>query len=178
VFGFLGERIFLAGFQQALSIAAGALIIFYLAKTFFKKNLKTYQIENSKNKFSFLKNLFAKLYTKNSGLSFLGIGILNGFLPCGFVYIAVAGAAVQKSPIDGALFMVLFGIGTLPLMLGISMSKNFVNINLRRRINKLSPVIAVILALIFIIRGLNLGIPYLSPKFAASKKLSEDVLCH
>lgn len=179
IFGFFGERIFMAGFQQLISVIIGIVILFYLVKPLLKKNSSNLlSIQNSGSSFSFFKNIFAKFYSKNSKLSLFGIGILNGFLPCGFVYIALSGAVAMRSPLSGALFMMFFGIGTLPLMLGISMSKSFVSLQLRRKINKLSPAIALIFALIFIIRGLNLGIPYLSPKLEPTQKSTEQVICH
>lgn len=179
IFGFFGERIFMAGFQQLISVIIGIVILFYLVKPLLKQNSSNlFSIQNSGSSFSFFKNIFAKFYSKNSKLSLLGIGILNGFLPCGFVYIALSGAVAMRSPMNGALFMMFFGIGTLPLMLGISMSKSFVSLQLRRKINKLSPAIALIFALIFIIRGLNLGIPYLSPKLEPTQKSTEQVICH
>lgn len=180
IFGFFGERIFMAGFQQIISIVIGTAIVIYILKPllFRKKDKNFFTIQNNMSSLSFFKNIFAKFYSKNSKLSFFGIGVLNGFLPCGFIYIALTGAVALRTPLGGALFMGFFGIGTLPLMLGISMSKSFVSLDLRRRINKLSPVIALIFALIFIIRGLNLGIPYLSPKLEPVNKITEQIICH
>jgi sulfite exporter TauE/SafE len=178
IFGFFGERIFIAGFQQIASVIIGIAIIFYLIKPFLKKNTSLFHIQRAKNNLSFFKDIFVKFYSKNSKASLFGIGVLNGFLPCGFVYIALTGAVALRTPLGGALFMAFFGIGTLPLMLGISMTKNFVSVSLRRKINRLSPVIALIFALIFIIRGLNLGIPYLSPKIVVPEKITEEMICH
>lgn len=178
IFGFFGERIFMAGFQQIISIVIGIAILFYLFKPLLKKNTNLFQIESGKSNLSFFKNIFAKFYSKNSKTSLFGIGVLNGFLPCGFVYIALTGAVALRTPLSGALFMAFFGIGTLPMMLGISMSKNFVSINIRRKINMLSPAIALLFALIFILRGMNLGIPYISPKLEPSNKVTEQVICH
>jgi len=178
IFGFFGERIFMAGFQQIISVAIGVIIIFYLLKPLLKKNTNLFQVQTGKSNLSFFKNIFAKFYSKNSKASLFGIGVLNGFLPCGFVYIALTGAVALSTPLSGALFMAFFGIGTLPMMLGISMSRNFVSLNLRRKINKLSPAIALLFALVFIMRGLNLGIPYLSPKLEPAHKVTEQVICH
>lgn len=178
IFGFFGERIFIAGFQQIISVAIGITIIFYLIKPLLKKKTNLFQVQTGKSNLSFFKNIFTKFYSKNSKASLFGIGVLNGFLPCGFVYIALTGAVALGTPQSGALFMAFFGIGTLPMMLGISMSKNFVSLNLRRKINKLSPAIALLFALIFIMRGLNLGIPYLSPKLEPANKTTEQVICH
>ena len=99
-------------------------------------------------------------------------GIINGFLPCGFVYVALAGAMTTGDFISGALFMSLFGLGTIPIMLGTSLVGKFVTRGLRSKMNKLIPVFAIVLAIIFILRGLSLGIPYLSPP---EKKLNVPV---
>ena len=62
--------------------------------------------------------------------------------------------------------MVLFGIGTIPLMTGAIFLGNFVNLSLRNKIQKAIPVFVVIIGLLFIMRGLGLGIPYISPSDA------------
>ena len=60
--------------------------------------------------------------------------------------------------------MVLFGLGTVPSMFAISFAGKFITLELRRKFNRLIPAFAIVLAVIFIFRGLNLGIPFLSPK--------------
>ena len=57
----------------------------------------------------------------------------------------------------------MFGLGTIPMMFAISITGNFVSLTIRRRMNSFIPVVIVILGILFILRGLNLGIPYLSP---------------
>ncbi|MFA7288305.1 MAG: sulfite exporter TauE/SafE family protein, partial [Melioribacteraceae bacterium] len=94
-----------------------------------------------------------------------GIGIINGFLPCGFVYVGIAGAISTGSGLSGAVYMMLFGFGTFPIMFAATFLGSAINLNIRRKINKLIPVLAIVLGLLFVLRGLNLGIPYLSPKF-------------
>ena len=79
------------------------------------------------------------------------------------MYVALAGALSTGGAVSGALFMALFGLGTTPIMLATSLVGKFLNVGLKRRMNKLIPVFAIVLAIIFILRGLNLGIPFLSP---------------
>ena len=90
--------------------------------------------------------------------------MLNGLLPCGLVYIAIAGAIGTGDVVQGTLYMILFGLGTIPMMLSISLAGNMIGLALRNRINKLIPVLVVVVGLLFILRGLDLGIPYLSPE--------------
>jgi len=96
---------------------------------------------------------------------------VNGFLPCGLVYAGLAGAVTSGSPFTGALYMFLFGLGTIPALFAFSflpqLRKYLPKINSR----KLIPTLAFMLGVIFILRGLNLGIPFISPKFDTSKSI-------
>jgi len=92
--------------------------------------------------------------------------LLNGFLPCGMVYVAMAGALVEQDALMGAVYMLVFGLGTLPMMLGISWSKKLWSVSLRQKLNKAIPIFTILIGILFILRGLNLGIPYISPKVA------------
>jgi len=55
-------------------------------------------------------------------------------------------------------------LGTIPMLLTISLAGNIMSQAIRRKINKLIPVMVVVVGLLFILRGLSLGIPYLSPE--------------
>ena len=173
LFGLLGSRIYMFGLQQAASIALGAIIILWIViPSGLKNKLRS---ASGFNLFTVkLKNLFMPLFKKRSNVSMLAIGVLNGFLPCGFVYMGIAGAMAISSagPVNGALFMVLFGLGTIPAMLGTSIAGNYINLGFKRKFAKLVPVFAVLLAVIFILRGLNLGIPYISPKYKMKPQAS------
>lgn len=176
VFGMFGSSLAFVGLQQNVSITIGVimLIIIFLPRNFKNKFTDFYFYKSITN---FIKHHFSKLTQKKSNYSLFTIGIINGFLPCGFVYVAVAGAVSTGSPIEGSAFMALFGMGTFPIMLAASLAGKYINLGLRKKINKLIPVFAVLLALIFILRGLNLGIPYLSPKLQQAH-VNEEIICH
>jgi len=163
IFGLLGSRLHLFGLQQITSITFGAIIIIYvLTPQKFRQKISSnkavvFFVERLKEKFSIF-------FKKDTLTAMLAIGILNGFLPCGFVYIAIAGSISTGSIVDGILFMAMFGVGTIPIMLAASLFASFINFTRTIKIRKLIPVLSIILAVIFIIRGLNLGINYLSPK--------------
>ncbi len=91
------------------------------------------------------------------------IGFLNGFLPCGFVYMALIGSISMGNTIYGSFYMILFGLGTVPMMSLAPIFGNFINLNIRNKIQKAIPVFVVIIGILFILRGLGLGIPYISP---------------
>lgn len=164
IFGYLGSRVILYGLQQDVSIVIGALIILYV--------LIPRRIKNKISATSYymkivgsIRGYFNKLIQKKSYSSYLGIGIINGFLPCGFVYVGIAGAISTGSGLSGAAYMMLFGLGTFPIMFAATFLGSAINLNIRKKINKLIPALALILGLLFVLRGMNLGIPYISPKF-------------
>ncbi|MEA3443219.1 MAG: sulfite exporter TauE/SafE family protein [Bacteroidota bacterium] len=163
IFGLLGQGVEMLGFQQWVSVIMGTLmIISVLFPQLFKK-----QYDLNTSMFSIigkLKNALKKLFTQKSYKALFLIGLLNGYLPCGLVYIALAGAIGTGSVLNGTLFMILFGLGTLPMLLGISLLGNMASAKLRNKVNKFIPVVVVFVGIIFILSGLNLGIPYISPK--------------
>ena len=91
------------------------------------------------------------------------IGLLNGFLPCGLVYAALAGSLITGSIQGGFVYMTLFGLGTFPLMLVTSLLPGVIKHDTRQKLNRLIPIAAMVLGVLFILRGLSLGIPFISP---------------
>jgi sulfite exporter TauE/SafE len=180
LFGLLGSRLYVYGLQQIVSIALGSVIILWVVIPSKLKN-KIRSISGFNSFTTGLKNVFMPLFKKRTNLSMVFIGVLNGFLPCGLVYMAIAGAVAvsSTSPVNGMLFMALFGVGTVPAMLVTSIAGNLLSFNIKRKFAKIVPVFAVILAFIFILRGLNLGIPYISPKLGMSNQVSSgEPKCH
>lgn len=162
VFGLLGKGFFMAGIQQQLSIFIGIIMIIIVViptKIFSKYNF-------SKPVFKIISSIKSRLgnqFKNKSYQSLFTIGILNGFLPCGMVYVALFGAIAMQSPIFGSLYMILFGLGTIPLMSSVVYMNSFLSNSIRNKIQKVIPVVAVGIGVLFILRGLGLGIPYVSP---------------
>lgn len=165
LFGLFGKGIAMAGFQRDLSIILGVLILLFIL---FPYRYRSYisKIPAVSAYSEKVRSVFFKIASKPSHAQMFLLGLINGLLPCGLVYVAVAGAVTAGAALDGMLFMALFGLGTVPLMLAASLFGKFINIGLRRKFNRLIPYMAVLLALIFILRGLNLGIPFVSPRLA------------
>lgn len=172
VFGLLGQGIQMAGFHQWASIIIGALMILsVIFPTLFKDKRK---IESFL--FGYTGKLigkFRKLFSNGSIPSLFLIGLLNGLLPCGPVYVAVAGALNTGSMVNGILFMILFGIGTIPIMFAIPMLGNIIGAKIRKKFSWVLSVFIILLGVLFILRGLDLGIMYVSPK---SKMLKPHVM--
>jgi sulfite exporter TauE/SafE len=173
----LGGRIALAGAQQVVSIVLGVLIIIAVLlpqkyKNYFGQHPVIQKLAHP------LKSNIGVLFSKGTFSAMFLIGILNGFLPCGLVYVALAGAIASGDAISGAAVMILFGLGTVPAMFAASVFGKFINIGIRTKIRKAVPVLAIILGVIFILRGMNLGIPMLSPKVSAQSEVSSEMECH
>jgi sulfite exporter TauE/SafE len=177
VFGLLGRSFSLAGFQQWVSITAGILIILLVLLPS-RLSQKLYLLKPAYGFTNFLKRKFGILLQKQSVWSIFLIGLLNGFLPCGLVYFAVVGALASGGWLEGAAFMFFFGLGTLPVMLMVSLAGNFIGLGVRKRVNKLIPAFMIVIACLFILRGLNLGIPYISPQLQQSEITDDSVICH
>jgi len=163
LFGLLGRGIQLAGLQQWASIGIGiVMILSVIFPVLFKEKIKLDKIFTGYA--SRLIGSFRKLFTNSSPGSLLLIGLLNGLLPCGLVYMAIAGAINTNDVAMGVAFMVMFGIGTTPTLLIVSLVGNVISIGFRNKVKKVVPVFIIILGLLFILGGMNLGIPYISPK--------------
>lgn len=162
VFGLIGTFFAMAGWQQGLSITIGILIILLI--------LVPNAVQNKLSPTHFLSKTIARIKKPMQQLlatpsypARLVIGMLNGFLPCGLVYLGIAGAMATGSVLYGSLFMLFFGLGTFPAMLGVSLLGKWINVKARNRIRAAIPVLVVLMGVLFIIRGMGLGIPYLSP---------------
>jgi sulfite exporter TauE/SafE len=165
LFGLIGQSFALFGYQQKLSVLLGVLILLALLvpKRFAYHLRFTGKLYGLLNR---LKNKIAHLFQQRSLRSFFSIGLLNGLLPCGLVYMGVAGAIATGSVMKGMLFMAFFGAGTLPLMFSVSYTSHLLNIKTRHMIHKAVPVFIGMMAVLLILRGLNLGIDYISPKLS------------
>jgi uncharacterized protein len=162
VFGLLGKGLFLAGIQQKLSIFIGVLMILVILIP--ERVIARYNFSKPVFRFiSKIKTSLGKQFKNKSYKSLFTIGLLNGFLPCGMVYVALFGAMAMQSESLGVLYMILFGIGTVPMMSSVVYLNSFLTIPIRNKIQKVIPYVAIIIGILFIFRGLGLGIPYVSP---------------
>lgn len=174
IFGLIGDRIQLFGMQQMVSIILGSLIILRLIIPQKYSFIKITIIQKAVGR---LKQEFSRMFGKNSMKSLFIIGLLNGFLPCGFVYVGIAGAIATGDALQGAGFMALFGLGTLPVMFAASLFSSVLSIKARLNFRKAIPVFSLIIGILFIMRGLNLGIPYVSPKMVSHQTQTEIDCC-
>lgn len=163
VFGLAGWTFLLAGLQRWVSIALGVslLLCLFASRRLSLSRPVTFAVNQ-------LKSRMSVLLRRRSFAALAVLGLLNGLLPCGLVYVACAGAAATGGTLAGASYMTAFGIGTVPMMLSISLSGKLVPPSLRLKLVKTIPVCVFLLGSLLILRGMSLGIPYLSPDMSAT----------
>jgi uncharacterized protein len=173
LFGLFGKGIQLAGLQQWASIGLGVVLIISAIWPFvFKQRMGIARVSDrySGRLVRSLRSLFQLDQGRQSasiGRLFL-IGLLNGLLPCGLVYVALAGAVNTNEVISGTLYMMIFGLATIPALFALSLLGNAIVMKIRKKFSKLITAFIILLGILFILRGLDLGIHMISPK---SKKL-------
>lgn len=158
VTGLIGRQVSLAGYQQFFSIAIGSLLLGYFLFAGKKAAVPNRWAISGK-----IQSIMVKHMQDPTFKAQFITGAANGLLPCGMVYLAIASAAAVANVVDSTAFMVAFGVGTVPLMAMVSTTGLFLGPSLRKTAAKATPYITLSMGLLLILRGLNLGIPYLSP---------------
>ena len=173
LFGIFGKGFMIAGWQNFLSVFSGVMILLLLLLP--KISVMPVQVGFLVSFIGKLKMKIRELFGVNTMYSLFIIGLLNGLLPCGLVYLGIIGAVTTGSILKAALFMAAFGAGTLPAMLSIIFMRDFITLHFRNKIRKVVPVVVAVMAVMLILRGMNLGIPYVSP---AETTADSGIKCH
>lgn len=162
LFGLVGKGLYLAGMQQKISIIVGVfmiLIVLIPEKVFAKYNFSRpiYKVISN------VKSSLGNQFKKKTPDAIFTIGLLNGFLPCGLVYAALFGALAMQNVGLGVSYMLLYGLGTIPLMSAVVYVANFLTIPFRNKIQKIIPIVTILIGTLFVLRGMGLDIAYVSP---------------
>lgn len=162
--------------QSSVSIIFGAAILLYLIlPSGIKKSFSNHSASN--RFFLALRKQLGNLLSMQTGSSYFGIGLLNGLLPCGMIYLALTSSFLAGGVLKGGLFMAAFGAGTFPAMLAAVFFGSFINQQVRLNLRKAVPVFLACMAALLVLRGLNLGIPYISPSLPQDGAVVETI-CH
>ena len=168
IFGLFGKQLFLFGYQQSIAIIAGlGLIAYALFPILFKSVSFSHPLIQPIHR-AWLKTS-NKVMQKKSKFSSLMMGALNGLLPCGMVYAALAGALTTQSLWEGAGFMIVFGLGTSPLLTAVVFSQKLLKTEWRERMRAYQPLVLVFAALFMIFRGADLDWGMFSPSMVANQ---------
>ncbi len=173
LFGIIGKGFSMVGFQQLFSIITGSLMLVLTVLYFgFHKNYLPAWFQQFTWK---IQSFIGSALQKNYGAFW--VGMANALLPCGMVYAAIAGALVSSNILSSVFFMASFGTATIPAMLTLMIFGSGFSAHLRIKLRKLTPYVMILVAAILILRGLNLGIPYVSP-YAEEGVKTESIQCH
>jgi hypothetical protein len=173
LFGIAGRQLYIGGLQQWFSIVAGVAMLLFLVAALLQKRVphlsfgSKWQMRVQQVMGRYLQ--YPKLYG-----TFV-IGLANGLLPCGMVYFAIAGALATGNMQGGIWFMAGFGTGTLPLMMLFAYFGMIMSLAARNTMRKAVPYAIGLMGILLVLRGMNLGIPYVSPQMNAP---AQTISCH
>lgn len=161
IVGNIGLSLTTFGIMQWISILAGIGLILFAWKKVIGRIIP---FSGSSKLTSLISQNIGKVMRSNSPFKLPLLGMLNGLLPCGMVYVALTNAILAGNPINGALSMLFFGLGTIPAMFAIAFFANKITGAVRQKINTAIPYILTVVGFLVVLRGMNLDIPYISPK--------------
>lgn len=172
VAGLIGAGIVSLGFQQWLSLIAGISLLIIILWPY----LPIKKMNAGKGLFSFIQHFFNSFIRSTNRSKYFVLGIINGFLPCGLVYAAMAASISAGSTWGSILFMMIFGMATSPILIAIASFSGVIQKKIKSKSLGYVRIGFSLLAILFILRGANLGIPYLSPKLKV--ETCEVDCCH
>lgn len=168
--GSIGLTIHTFGVLQWLSILSGILLIAYAWRKWLGKSFHA-QLP-SLNVNGFVSKGIGTILRSKFPFKLPLLGALNGLLPCGMVYVALMNALLAGNQSMSAFAMIGFGLGTLPSMMAVGFAAGKITGALRTKLNATVPYMLTIVGLLVILRGMNLGIPFISPKAEMAMKHS------
>lgn len=175
LFGWAGHGIYLAGYQQWFSIGMGILVLSMAIVYFLKRQFRNPRLLDIV--YQPVQRLLLHLLRTGRGMGgFLLTGMANGLLPCGMVYVALAATFSFTHARESMMFMAAFGMGTLPAMLGVAYAGSFLSAANRLSLRRAVPYVITGMGVLLILRGMNLGIPFVSPVLPAAP--GQAVVCH
>lgn len=173
--GLFGSSLPLFGVQENLSIVIGSIMLLYVLYVFLIKSKWKIPFFKSNMLYTIIIKKMGALFKSKSRGSFYLIGFLNGLLPCGMVYLALTSALATQSVVQGGMIMAFFGLGTMPALIMVAIGGQYMGRTVRTKLQSLLPVFIFSMGILLILRGLNLGIPYLSPQIGIGTAV---VPCH
>lgn len=172
--GILGSVVALAGAQKGFSVAIGVMLI---AAGIFSVNPDNLigKIPVFSRFITHINQKLSEYLRKTSRVPAWIVGLVNGFLPCGLVYIGIAGAASLNNIWGSAGFMLFFGLGTMPAMTAAAMLHGNLPQRFKSLFRNLYPAVTLLLGIYMVYRGLMSRLPLELDFFEA---LRNPVMCH
>ena len=161
-FGLLGRGFYMAGIQQQLSIAVGIGMIVLAVVP--EKILANYNFSKPVYRLiTRIKSSLGAQFKRKTPDAFFTIGLFNGLLPCGLVYAALFGAIAMQNVTLSIAYMILYGLGTIPMMSAVVYVSSLLSMPFRSQLQRVVPIVTVVIGLLFVLRGMGLDIAYISP---------------
>ena len=173
--GLFGSQLPLYGVQENLSIVMGSIMLLYVVYVFVNKPIFIPSFLQFNLLYTFIVKKMGLLFKSKNRAVFYFIGILNGLLPCGMIYVALTSALATQNILQGGLIMTFFGIGTMPALIMVAVGGQYFGINIRKKIQNLLPIFIFTVGVLLILRGMNLGIPFISPHLGIGV---DKISCH
>jgi uncharacterized protein len=160
-------------YQNLLSILLGILLVVigFTGNSFIKVTVITKTLGRAS---LFVKKLFSKFIQTKSYASTFILGSLNGLLPCGLSFLALTYCLTLAGPSDGFIFMIAFGIGTVPAMVGFTSIFYWIIDRFKFKINQLTTGMLIVSGLLLIGRVFLVHAPHVNP---VHKSVVDIVLC-
>lgn len=171
--GSVGQGLFLIGLQSWFAIGTAILLIIAAIFSINVEN-KILNIPFIAKFYRQVQKMLGKVLGKHANSLFY-VGLLNGLLPCGLVYMAIVGALATTSVWQGALYMLFFGLGTIPLMALTAFSARLITPAFRNKIKKWYPILLLLIASLFLIRGISFHMP---PEMRFWEDMNNLPMCH
>lgn len=169
IVGMVGLSIQTLGLLQWTSIVSGLLLVVYAWRKYISIRVPfkwgsslTMRIGRS----------IGMLMRSSSHFKLPALGMLNGLLPCGMVFVAMTNAGLTGTWTSGVIAMTLFGIGTLPALLAVGFFGQRISTNARMKFSRVAPYVLTLVGILVTLRGMNLDIPYISPKVTVNQSVA------
>lgn len=173
--GLFGSQLPLHGVQENLSIVMGGIMLIYVIYVFVIKSKLPLRFLKFNLVYTFLIKKMGQLFKSKNRAVFYLIGILNGLLPCGMIYVALTSALATQNVLQGGLIMAFFGFGTMPALIMVAIGGQYFGVIFRKKIQSLLPLFIFGMGVLLILRGMGLGIPYVSPHLGIG---IDKISCH
>lgn len=145
LFGFIGSVISFSNTANGVLLIIAGIIMMLVGTSLGGKLKFLTKIEHSIQNSQWYHRYFKELLRSENLTSFYMLGLLNGLLPCGFVYFFAITAASTASALDGALVMLIFGLSTIPAMFSLGFFVGmFKQLSLRDTMIKLAALSVII----------------------------------
>jgi sulfite exporter TauE/SafE len=157
-FGLVGSSLVVLGLMRYLTIAVGVIILLYVVLPT-KVGSRLHPPLKWNRAVAAVKSRLAKYLRSNHAGGWFLLGVFNGLLPCGLVYLALITSVATGTVVNGGLFMLLFGLGTFPAMFAVGFFRHYFTPVSRTKFRRILPIMLGVVGIWLIVRGVLIEFP-------------------